>query len=157
MPEIAKEVGRRDAAELVQALRANGAVSLNVAGTAVTLTNEDLEARIEGKPGFAVEIDHDRYVVLDINLTPELIAEGLAREVVSKVQNMRKTADFELTDRITLALAAEPSVLDAVGQFAEYIKAETLAVGIKTTGQPDETYVTWDINGHSVKLKVSKM
>jgi isoleucyl-tRNA synthetase len=157
MPEIAKEVGRRDAAELVQALRANGAVSLNVAGTAVTLTNEDLEARIEGKPGFAVEIDHDRYVVLDVNLTPELIAEGLAREVVSKVQNMRKTADFELTDRITLALAAEPSVLDAVGQFAEYIKAETLAVEIKTTGQPDETYVTWDINGHSVKLKVSKM
>jgi isoleucyl-tRNA synthetase len=157
MPEIAKEVGRRDAAELVRILRSNGSMSLNVAGTAVTLTNDDLETRIEGKPGFAVEIDRDRYVVLDVNLTPELIAEGLAREVVSKVQNMRKTAGFELTDRITLALAAEQPVLEAVAQFGDYIKAEILAVDIQTAPQPDESFETWDINGHQVRLKVSKV
>jgi isoleucyl-tRNA synthetase len=157
MPEIAKEVGRRDAAELVRILRSNGSMSLNVAGTAVTLTNDDLETRIEGKPGFAVEIDRDRYVVLDVNLTPELIAEGLAREVVSKVQNMRKTAGFELTDRITLALAAEQPVLEAVAQFGDYIKAEILAVDIRKAPQPDESFETWDINGHSVKLKVNKV
>jgi isoleucyl-tRNA synthetase len=156
MPEIAKEVGRRDAAELVRTLRVNGSVSLNVVGTAVTLTTEDLETRIEGKPGYAVEIDRDRYVVLDVNLTFKLIAEGLAREVVSKVQNMRKTAGFELTDRITLALSAEQPVLEAVAQFGEYIKAEILAVDIQTTGQPDDLYETWDINGHQVRLKVSK-
>jgi isoleucyl-tRNA synthetase len=157
MPEIAREVGRRDAAELVQTLRANGAVNLNAAGTAVTLTNEDLEARIEGKPGFAVEIDRDCYVVLDVNLTPELIAEGLAREVVSKVQNMRKNAGFELTDRITLTLAAGQPVLDAVWQFGEYIKAEILAVAIRPTDRPDESFATWDINGHQVRMRVSKV
>jgi isoleucyl-tRNA synthetase len=157
MPEIAKEVGRRDAAELVQTLRANGTVNLDVAGTAIIMTDEDLEARIEGKPGFAVEIDRDRYVVLDVNLTPELIGEGLAREIISKVQNMRKTAGFELTDRITVALAAGQPVLDAVAQFGEYIKAEILATAIQTVPQPDESFETWDINGHSVKLKVSKM
>jgi isoleucyl-tRNA synthetase len=157
MPEIAREVGRRDAAELVQTLRANGAVNLNAAGTAVTLTNEDLEARIEGKPGFAVEIDRDCYVVLDVNLTPELIAEGLAREVVSKVQNMRKNAGFELTDRITLTLAAGQPVLDAVRQFGEYIKAEILAVAIRPTDRPDESFATWDINGHQVRMRVSKV
>jgi isoleucyl-tRNA synthetase len=157
MPEIVKELGRRDAAEVVRILRANGTVNLSVAGTAVTLTNADLEARIEGKPGFAVEIDRDRYVVLEVNLTPELIAEGLAREVVSKVQNMRKTADFELTDRITLSLMADPSVWEAVQHFGEYIKAEILAIDIRREDRPDESFATWDINGHQVQMKVSKV
>jgi isoleucyl-tRNA synthetase len=157
MPKIAKEIGRRDAAEVVRSLRTDGAVNFKVAGTAMTLTDADLEVRIEGQPGFAVEIERDCYVVLDVNLTPELIAEGLAREVVSKVQNMRKTAGFELTDRITLTLAAAQPVLDAVRQFGEYIKAEILAVAIQPTDRPDESFAAWDINGHQVRMKVSKV
>lgn len=157
LPDIAKALGRRDTMEIVNMLRTTGSLELDLAETTVTLTKDDLEIRSENKTGFVVETDHDYFVVLDVTLTPELIKEGLAREIVSKVQNMRKNAGFKLTDRIELTLMAEAPVWEAINQFGEYIKTEILAVAIQRTDQPDASFESWDINGYQVKLHVNKM
>jgi isoleucyl-tRNA synthetase len=157
MQEIAKKLGEGDAAGLIQTLRSTGTIQLTVSGNPVTLTRDDVEVRIEGKSGFAVEIDRDLYIVLDIALTPELVEEGLARELISKVQNMRKTAGFELTDRITLEYVGDDRITAAFAAFREYIMAETLATTVEGRKHPDSSFEKWDINGHPVELKVKKV
>ena len=94
---------------------------------------------------------------LETNLTPALIQEGLAREIVSKVQNMRKNAQFELTDRIRITYWAGPEVTDAIGDFQDYILEETLAVAIEKAADQTEDLTEWDINGYSTGLKVEKI
>ena len=153
---IAKELSQSDAAALVKTLRETGALNLNVGGTPVTLTHEDVEVRIENQTGFVTEMDHGQYVILDVALTPALIEEGLAREVVSKVQNMRKNAGFELTDRIRLEYVCDDEVAAALISFAPYVAEETLALSISRSDQAVEGFEAWDINGHPASLRVIK-
>jgi isoleucyl-tRNA synthetase len=156
MQAIAAELGRSNAAALVKELRDNGTIGLDLAGTPVTLANEDLEVRVQDKEGFAVEMSRGHYVVLNIALTDELVAEGLAREVISKVQNMRKNAGLELTDRISLHYVANDEVAAALEKFREYIQSETLSVGLERKTTAGEGFEQWDINGHPASLKISK-
>ncbi len=153
---IAAGLAQGDAASLVKILRENGAVQLEMTGTTVTLTNEDLEVRVQDKEGFAVEMDRGHYVVLDVTLTEELIAEGLAREVISKVQNMRKSAGLELTDRICIEFGADDEVAAALERFRDYVQNETLAVAVERKTEVDESFEHWDINGHQADLRVRK-
>ena len=94
-------------------------------------------------------------VVIDTNLTPELIEEGYVREIISKVQNMRKDADFEVTDRIDVALKATEKLEDIASRFAEEIKSAVLGVSL-TVGATLEDGVTqdWSINGEKASLSV---
>jgi isoleucyl-tRNA synthetase len=165
---IAAALSQTSAASLVKDLRENGAIQLDVAGNPVTLTNEDLEVRVQDKEGFAVEMAHGHYVVLNIGLTPELIEEGIAREIVSKVQNTRKNLGFELTDRIKSEYRCYDVVTNtSVTRFQDYIKNETLSVAIEGyvkdvgtfdgTFKPEEGFERWDINGHPVDLRISKL
>jgi isoleucyl-tRNA synthetase len=157
MQEIARKLGEGDAAGLIKTLRSTGTIQLTVSGNPVTLSGDDVEVRTEGKSGFAVEIARDLYIVLDITLTPELVEEGLARELISKVQNMRKTAGFELTDRITLEYVGDNRIAAAITAFREYIMAETLANVLEAKELSDNSFEKWDINGHPVELKVRKV
>ncbi|MGE5552263.1 MAG: isoleucine--tRNA ligase [Bacteroidota bacterium] len=154
---IELELARGDAASLVKTLRGSGSLSLNVQGTEITLTEEDLDVRVEEKPGYAVEMGQGIYVVLDTRLTTALIQEGLAREIVSKVQNMRKNAGFVLTDRIRLTLVTDGEMTEAVQAFADYIKGETLAVALAFRAAPGEGFESWEINGHPAWLSVEKV
>jgi isoleucyl-tRNA synthetase len=86
----------------------------------------------------------------------ELIQEGLAREVISKVQNMRKNAGFELTDRIELKFTADDEVAAVVKAFEKYVAEETLAVSVKRQEQAEAGFNKWDINGHAAELQVVK-
>ncbi len=156
LQSIAGALGRGDAASLVKTLREKGAIVLEIDGTPVTLTGEDLEVRVEDKEGYAVEMDRGRYVILDIRLTKSLIEEGLAREIVSKVQNMRKSAGFELTDRIRFQFLADDEVAAAIENFQEYVKSEILAVAIERKQVTEATFEKWDINGHPAELKVTR-
>ena len=153
---IGATLSQGDTASLVKTLRENGVITLEVNGASVTLTQDDVEVRTEDKQGFVMEMDHGRYVILDIRLTKQLIEEGLAREIVSKVQNMRKSAGFELTDRICLEYLADDEVASAVKNFEDYIKSEVLAVAIKRRQETDTSFEKWDINGHPAELKVIK-
>ena len=154
MKAISKALATSAAADLVKTLRQTGKLNLNLEGGPVELTAEDLEIRTEDRPGFTLEADRDNYVILDISLTPALIQEGLAREIVSKVQNMRKNAQFELTDRIKITYWAAPEVNAAIQAFRDYILEETLAVAIEVQAEQTGTFEEWDINGYRAGLKV---
>lgn len=156
MKGIAGELSKGSAGDFVRSLRENGELKLTVDGQEIRLQEEDLEIRVEQKEGFVVEMDRSNYVILDITLTPELIQEGLAREIVSKVQNMRKNAGLELTDRINLDYVADDEVATAVNNFAEYIKEETLAVSLNKQEEAGQDYEAWEINGHPASLRIKK-
>ena len=156
MKDIATALAAGNAAEMVKTLRETGALQLTVAGNQVTLGNEDLEVRVEEKQGFAVEMDHGDYVILNTVLTQSLVQEGLARELVSKVQNMRKTANFELTDRIRLDFTVDDEVAAAVEAFKDYVMAETLAVAVNRETSKAAGFEEWDLNGHPAAIKVAK-
>ena len=157
MKSIAEELSKGNAVELVRSLRETGELKLSVEGEEIVLHEEDLEIRVEQKQGFVVEMDRGNYVILDTNLTPELVQEGLAREIVSKVQNMRKNAGFQLTDRISLEYVSDAEVSTAIENFLDYIKEETLAVRVNKEEQTGSDFEEWEINGHSTSLRVKKV
>ena len=95
-------------------------------------------------------------VVLDKRLTPELIEEGFVREIISKVQTMRKDADFEVMDHITLYVSGNDKIAEIINNNAEEIKEEVLAESI-VTGGADGSFKEWNINGENVTLGVKKM
>ena len=110
------------------------------------------------KPGYVVATERDVTVALDTTLTDELIAEGFAREVVSKLQTMRKEAGFEVTDRILVTVKTEDEKLAAiVAENAEAIKAGVLALEVASGEAAEGAYVKdWSINGVAATLSVRK-
>ena len=101
--------------------------SLNLNGETFDLTLEDVEITAEDIPGWQVATDGPLTVALDITITPELEAEGMARDIVNRIQNIRKDQDFDVTDRIVIKLQKHDALLPAIEQFSDYIKNETLA------------------------------
>ena len=109
------------------------------------------------KPGFTAAEDRGVTVVLDTNLTDELIAEGYAREVISKVQTMRKDAGFEVTDRIRLTYECDDVLAAALKTYEEMIARTTLATAIaRGTAPSGSTAQEWDINGKKATLAIEK-
>ena len=104
------------------------------------------------KAGMVVASEGGIVVALETALTPALVAEGLAREFVSHVQSMRKEADFEVTQRIDVTVAADDELRAALEAHADYVKAETLAL---TLSFADSDAPAVDLNGHSAKIVVS--
>ena len=112
-----------------------------------------VDIRIDAKTGFNVGMENNEYVILNTNLTDELINEGIAREIVSKVQLMRKNINLELTDRITISYSASDKVKSAVDAFADYIKNETLANEIIANAKDGEEF---SINDEKVLIAILK-
>jgi isoleucyl-tRNA synthetase len=102
-------------------------VQINVGGSDVDVTKELVDIRVSAKEGYAVAMEGGVFVIVDTTLTPELVREGIAREFVSKVQQLRKQKDLEMMDRIALVYEADDEVADAVSVWGEYIAGETLA------------------------------
>ncbi len=111
----------------INAFERNAGMTLHVDGQAFELQLEDLEIVTEDIPGWMVASDGALSVALDVTLTPELEAEGIARDLVNRIQNIRKERDFNVTDRIAVTLQRHGSVVPAVEQFSAYIMGETLA------------------------------
>jgi isoleucyl-tRNA synthetase len=111
----------------IRQLEKTGRFVLEIEGIPCETTLEDYEILTEDIPGWQVATDNGITVALDITLSPELEAEGMARELVNRIQNIRKNRDFNVTDRIRIALQQHPAVDPAVQQFGAYICQETLA------------------------------
>ncbi len=161
-PKYGKQVGAIKAAlasidgpAAYEELTKTGEIRLTEAGEEIILTEEDLLISVTQMEGFAVEAGNDITVVLDEHLTPELIEEGLLREIVSKVQTMRKEAGFEVMDRITLTYVAEPEICDVFEAHREEIQKDVLATDL-LPGELSGYRKEWDINGHKVVLGVGK-
>ena len=126
----------------------------DIDGTEISLAAEDVLVSTEENAGFVTVTEHDLSVVLDTNLTPELIEEGFVREIVSKVQTMRKEAGFEVTDHIVLSHHGNSLIEGIFARHGAEIAADTLADSIKLGSSG---YVKdWEINGESVTLGVEK-
>ena len=136
-------------------LNEKGILSFEVAGTAIGLTKDDLLIEMTQSEGYVSESDNNITVVLDTNLTPELIEEGNVREVISKVQTMRKEADFEVMDKITLYVDKNDVIADIVVRNKDYILSEVMANDI-VTGKAEGYVKEWNINGEDVTLGVQK-
>jgi len=136
------------------ALAANRPVAIEAAGGVIELSADDVVVQRTPKAGMVVASEGDAIVGIETALTPALVQEGLAREFVSRVQNLRKEADFEVTQRIAVTVDCGAEVRVAVEAFADYAKAETLCERL-TFGAVDRD--ACDLNGHAVRVKVEKM
>jgi isoleucyl-tRNA synthetase len=144
-----------DATAVVKAVE-KGVFTTEIKGQTVEFTKDDLLISTENKSGFVAESANSVTVILDTNLTEELIAEGIVRELVSKLQTMRKEAGFDVTDHIKVGYEASGKVAEILsGEWAKDIAGDVLAEEIKSG---NSGYVkAWDINGESVTLSVEKI
>ena len=136
-------------------LNEKGALHLDINGEAVELTKEDLLIDMAQMEGYVSEGDNEATVVLDTNLTPELIEEGFVREIISKIQTMRKEAGFEVVDKIKIYETGSEKVTEILKKFGDNIKSEVLAVDL-ILGNTQGYVKEWNINGENVVLGVEK-
>ena len=142
--------------EAMNELRSTGLLTLDINGNKVELSEEDLLIETAQTEGYVTEADGDISVVLDTNLTPELIEEGFIREIVSKVQTMRKEAGFEVMDKIHIYAKENDRILELMKNHKEEIMSEVLAEDM-TLGTTDGYVKEWNINKEPVVLGVAKM
>ncbi|KQC11211.1 MAG: isoleucine--tRNA ligase [Candidatus Cloacimonas sp. SDB] len=129
---------------------------LDIDGRSFKLTEEDLIISIKDREGYVFESSNGIYVALDTNLTPELIKEGFARELVNKIQFTRKENQFDIMDKIKIFYSAEAEISQVFEEFADYIKSETLADIIYYVKIPEKDMTEWDINGKVVYISISR-
>ncbi|MEO1022996.1 MAG: isoleucine--tRNA ligase [Bacteroidota bacterium] len=167
-PVLGKQLGPRMKAvaakinqittEEISEFETNGAIELDLGeqGT-VRIDREGLEIVRTGLAGWQVETEKGLSVAVDTNLSEELIFEGIAREFVNRVQNMRKEADFDVVDRITIGFDTIDRIKEAVVQQGEYIKAETLAESLQLEPlQVSDFTKTWEIDGEEIHISIRR-
>lgn len=153
--QVAERIKEMTAAEIGM-LEKSGAFDLPVNGSTITIGVEDVEIVREDIEGWLVETDGGITVALDTELDESLVAEGFAREFVNRVQNMRKDAGFEVTNRIAVYFRASERLTTALQRYAEYIKAETLAVEfVKEFKQTPYTSLL-DVNGEAAEVSIER-
>jgi len=136
MPALKKALGLADGAGLLAQLESEGRVILEIEGEPIELSRDEIAVTLQAKPGFAAAAGTAGVVVLRTTLTPELVAEGRFREVLSRVQSFRKELDLEYTGRIRITLSGSETLLEAVRPRLELLGRETLAVEVKLGARP---------------------
>ena len=152
---IRKALSEINGTAAMNELREKGTLTLDIDGNKAELLEEDLLIETAQTEGFVTETEGDVSVVLDTNLTPELIEEGFVREIISKVQTMRKEAGFEVTDRITLYAKDNDRILSVMDAHKDEISRDVLADEI-VSGSTEGYEKEWNINGEDVTLGVKK-
>lgn len=142
-----------DAAAVVAELETGGKYVLKVGDDDMKIEKDFVDVRIDAKEGFAVAMENNLFVILDTNLDADLIDEGFARELISKVQQLRKQKGLEMMDNISITIAADDEISAAVKKHKDYIMKETLAFKLEENDAPEE----FDLNGHKTGIAVEKM
>ena len=152
---IRKYLEEVDGTAAMKQLKAEGALKFDVDGATVSLTEEDLLIDVAQKAGFVTEADNYVTVVLDTNLSPELIEEGFVYEVISKIQTMRKEADFEVMDHIRVAVNGNAKLAEIVtahkAAISEKVLADEILIDTELSIQKE-----WNVNGEKVVIGVEK-
>ena len=139
--------------EDVNSLLKEEVITIDFDGGRLDITKDMVDVKISAKDGFDVGMQNNRFVILNTELDRSLILEGLAREVVSKVQNLRKEKDFDIEDRITIKYKTDEDVNSAIEKHKEYIANEVLATEISVSEDAKEQI---DINGHDLFIDIQK-
>ena len=154
---IGQHLKELDGNEVVDAFSRGETVTFALDGTEVVLAKDDVLTEATQKPGFSAQMEGEVTVVLDCNLTPELIAEGYQREMVSKLQNMRKDAGFEVSDRIDVTYEAGDELAAAIEAGRDFIMQSVLATTFARGAAPEGAVSQeWDLNGKKAVLSVRK-
>ena len=155
---IAKALATADAVQTKAALETAGSLQIETAGETYTLDPLEIDVQTQNREGFFVEVDARKFVALSTELTHELVLEGLARELVNKIQNMRKDADFNVSDRIKLSLTdASPLVDEAFKAHREYILRETLTTAVVDAPGEKAFTLAQKLNDESATLSVEQV
>lgn len=149
------ELGKLDSREVVEALESGQIVNINLDGENFELTRDMILVNVAAKEGFDVATENNLFIILDTNLTEELVNEGYARELISRVQQMRKQNDFEMMDNIVIYYESTDVVKQAIEANLEYIKDETLAVEVKAESCSE--MIEENLNGEIAKIFVKKV
>lgn len=152
---IKQAIAEANQMELALQVSAGQSLTIHVEGTSIELNSDNLLVTMNGLEGFAVASEGEVGVVLDTHISEELKREGYAREIISKLQNMRKDSSFEVVDKITIYMAGNALLETIVQQYKEYIMSETLAVDIVFQAECDYTEV--NINGEKLQLAVARI
>ncbi|MBP8619896.1 MAG: isoleucine--tRNA ligase [Firmicutes bacterium] len=154
--DIVANLQELDAYCVAKTVDSHGSIVLQIDGKEVELSREDIDIKIKAREGFAVEVEDDTFVVLDTEIDHELELEGIARELVSKIQTMRKNKGLEVIDHINLTIFCDDTVREAVEKHASYIQGDTLCDNLvialeKFDGQE------LNINGHKVVISIERV
>ncbi len=162
MPLAADAIAALDAARVAAAVRDGGEIGISVGGREHTLSPVDVILTMRAPDGYSVEREGAHAVALDLSIDDELRREGRAREIVHAVQNARKSADLQVEDRVELALAGDPALIDAAHAHRDYLAGETLAVKLELGAPPgraaelDYSEET-DIDGLGLTISLSRV
>jgi isoleucyl-tRNA synthetase len=140
--------------EQIAELETNGTIGINVEGNTLTVEVADVDIISEDIPGWLVANEGALTVALEVELTDELKQEGMAREIINRVQNIRKESGLEITDRISITLAPQAEIETSVKAFGEYIKTQVLADSIEIAAN-DGTEV--DFDDFKLNIKIAKI
>ncbi len=151
---LAKELSTMDASKVVSQLEEQGKISINLEGENVEIDKALIDINILAKEGFTVTMENNLFTILDTTISEELINEGLAREFVSKVQQMRKSRDFAVLDHINIYYQGDDEVEKALATHKDYIMKETLALKLEKTVKETELQ---DLNGRQTGIEVEKV
>ena len=153
IPKIKEELAKMNQMDLANKVKAGKVETIFVDDTEIALDSNNLLITMQGKEGYAFAGEGEVGVVLDTTITPELKEEGYLREILSKVQNMRKDKGFEVLDKINLYVSGNDMLEEVVKKYADEIKRETLALNIEYNTKRD-TYTDTNINGEHMNLDV---
>lgn len=154
MRPIFDEIAKMDGAEVMETLNSDKPICLNVQGTDVEVFKDDVLIDTQQKDGFVSASDAGFTVVLDTNLTDELIEEGFVREIISKIQTMRKDSGFEVTDRISVVFDGSEKIAKIFAANDAEIKSQTLADSIDAGDAKDGK--NWNVNGEKVDIAIQR-
>ena len=144
--------------EQIAAIESAPETVLNLGGERIAVTAADFEITSEDMPGWLVTSEGKLTVALDITVTDDLRREGVARELINRIQNIRKDSGFEVTDRVRVEIEAKEAVVEAVAAYADYIGQQTLARDVRTAAVPEgEFVVDSEIDEEPLKIAVTKL
>jgi isoleucyl-tRNA synthetase len=154
---VAEQIKNFKSAE-ISLLEKGNSLPIDFNGESLTITSDDVEILSEQISGWIVESENGVTVAVDTTLSPELISEGLAREFVNRIQNMRKDAGYQVTDKINIEFSGNSDFVFAINSFANYISVETLAKKIENKSKLDGGFLQdWKIGGDEIKIKIEKV
>ena len=153
---IKKYLEELDGNAAMDTLQKDGALKFTAGNVEVSLTEEDLLIEMTQKEGYVTEADNSMTVVLDTNLTPELIEEGFVLELISKIQTMRKDAGFEVTDHIRVAFADNDKIEEIAQKHEKEIAGKVLADALSVKNELSVAK-EWNVNGENVKISVERV
>ena len=157
VPKIGEALKKVSPHETANTMKSEGLIKLPVAGDEVALTSDDVDITMKGREGFTFQTDGHIAIVLDKELTDELINEGYLREIISKIQNMRKDSGFEVADRIVFYYHGNDKLKKIIEDNLSFIKSETLSDIVSEEENAQAEFTSWNINGEKLNMAVKRL